>query len=387
MHLHKNKTRALLITHFAIRLDQGPAAPAFLHYLRKHTRKVAYIEHPFPYAPIQYSFLTIYENGEIKKSIKVSNIKGPAFLQFIYHFLLTHYFFLRAGPFFDVCISCESLSLISVMMYRKLGLIKRIIYNSMDYMEHRFKNALLNHIYHSIDRLACKTSDVNWVGTKQQIIARKNIGFNLKNYAKFEVIPNTYINEEIEILPAEKVNFYQLVFIGGVFKTIGLDLVINTLQRLVKKFPQIRLVIIGKGEYEIILKKLVKKLKLQKYVKFLGFIEKFKDATKIISSSSIGMATFLPEPDSLSYYSDPSKVRLYLACGLPVITTTVSTIGPLLIKKNAGIVIPYNENGLFRAISFMLSNQKRYVSFKKSAINLAKKFDLSFILDRAIRKL
>lgn len=386
MHLNKNKTKALLITHFAIRLDQGPAAPAFLHYLRKHTKKIAYIEHPFSYAPIQYSFLTIYEDDAIKKTNKVPNIKGPVFLQFIYHFLLTNYFLLQAGLFFDLCISCENLSLIAVMIYRKLGIVKKTVYNSMDYTENRFKNSLLNYIYHTIDKLACKTADVNWVGTKQQIEAREKSGFNLKNYAKFEIIPNGYINEEIQTSPAKDINFYQLVFIGGIFKTTGLDLIINILPKLLQKFPKIRLVIIGKGAHEAVLKKLVRKLKLQKYISFLGFIEKFKDVTQIISNSGIGIATFLPEPDSLSYYSDPSKIRLYLACGLPVITTTVTTIGPSLVKEKAGIVIPYDGKSLFNAVKLMLSSKKRYAAFKESAITLSKKYDLSFILDSALRK-
>lgn len=386
MHLHRNKTRTLLITHFAIRLDQGPAAPAFLHYLRKNTKEVVYIEHPFSYAPVQYSYLTIYENGVLKKMNKVPNIKGPDFLQFIYHFMLTNYFVLRAGPFFDLCISCENLSLIAITLYRKLGFIKKTVYNSMDYTEQRFKNPLLNYIYHSIDRLACKNSDVNWVGTKKQILARKLSGFNMKNYAGFEVVPNGYLNDQINSSPAKDINFYQLVFIGGVFKTTGLDLVINSLPLLIKKFPKIKLVIIGKGGHETVLKKLVKRLKLQKYVRFLGFIEKFDDAVKIISSSAIGMATFSPEQNSISFYSDPSKVRLYLACGLPVITTTVSTIGPSLQKYKAGLVIPYSEAELFKAVSLMLQNTDKYYLFKESAIALSKKYDLNYILDKALRK-
>lgn len=387
MRLYKDTTRALLLTHFAIRLDQGPAAPAFLHYLLKRTKKVVYIEHPFPYAPIQYSFLTIYEDGETKKAIKIPNIKGSSFLQFIYHFFLTHYFLLQSGFFYEICISCENLSLTSILIYRKLGFIKKIVYNSMDYMEQRFKNPILNYIYHLTDKLACKTSDVNWVGTKQQILARKSSGFNLKNYAKFKIIPNGYINEEIKISPDKEINFYQLVFIGGIFKTTGLELAINALQILVKKIPKIRLMIIGKGEYETVLKKLVRKLKLNRHVKFLGFIKKFRDATQIIAESSIGLATFLPDPDSLSYYSDPSKVRLYLACGLPVITTTVTTIAPSLVKKKAGIVIPYKEKEFAKAVTFLLSNKKRYSSFKKSAISLSKKYDINLILDNSLRKL
>lgn len=387
MHLHKDKTKALLITHFAIRLDQGPAAPAFLFYLLKRTKKVAYIEHPFSYAPIQYSFLTIYKNGEVKKVIKIPNIKGPAFLQFIYHFLLTHYFIMRAGILFDLCITCENLSQLAVLFYKKIGLIKKIAYNSMDYLDQRFPSPVLNYIYYTVDKIACKTSDVIWVGTEKQIKAREERGFNLKELARFEVLPNGYLNDQVATELIKETNLHQLVFIGGVFKTTGIDLVINTLPKLIKKFPKIRLVVIGKGEHEKVLQQLTTKLKLQKYVDFLGFVEKFKDATKILRSSGIGIATFAPEQNSLSYYSDPSKVRLYLACGLPVITTSVTTIGPSLVKKKAGIVIPYDEKALIKAVGEILSSKKGYHSFKKSATALSKKYDLNFILDNALRKL
>ncbi len=387
MNLYRNKTKALLITHFAIRLDQGPAAPAFLYYLRKRTKKVVYIEHPFPYAPIQYSFLTIYEDGEVKKAIRIHNIKGPSFLQFFYHFLLTHYFILRSGTSFDLCITCENLSQVAVLLYKKLGLIKKIAYNSMDYLDTRFPNPILNYIYYTFDKIACRTADVNWVGTNKQILAREKRGFELKNLARFEVLPNGYLNDQIGTEPVEEINPYQLVFIGGIFKTTGIDLAINTLPKLLKKFPKIRLVIIGKGEHEKVLQQLTEKLKLQKYVKFLGFVEKFKNATDILRSSGIGIATFAPEQNSLSYYSDPSKVRLYLACGLPVITTTVSTIGPSIKKKGAGVVISYDQEDFFKAVSKILNSKKGYGQFKQAAVSLAKIYDLNTILDKAIRNL
>lgn len=385
MKLERNNTTALVITHFAIRLDQGPAAPSFLHYLRKRAKRVVYIEHPFPHAPIQYSFMTIYANGGIIKSIKIPNIKGPSFLQFIYHFLLTHYFYLQSGLFFDICISCENLSLTSVMVYRKLGLIKRIVYNTMDYMEHRFKNPILNYVYHFIDRLACKNSDVIWVVTKKQIIQREKNKIDLKTCAPFIIVPIGYDMQEITTFSSNKINYYRLVFAGGLLEHAGPQLAIQAMPQLIKKFPKIKLTLIGSGNYEHKLKDLIKSLRISKNVEFLGFIKKYSQLIKILTSCSIGLAPYVPIPGSLSFYSDPSKIRLYLACGLPVITTHVTTIASEITKNNAGVVIEYNVNDLCKAVEILLKDKNRYAKFKQGTIKLSTKFDINHILNRAFR--
>ena len=77
----------------------------------------------------------------------------------------------------------------------------------------------------------------------------------------------------------EKANFPLLLYLGRLRKYKGVHDAIRAMKIIVKEVPDARLYIVGKGEYAPKLKALVKKLGLEEYVKFLGFVpveEKFK---------------------------------------------------------------------------------------------------------------
>ncbi len=387
MQIKKDSTKTLLLTHFVIRTNQGPAAPGILKYLLKRTDTVVYIEHPFPHAQIQYSFLSIFKRGTLVYQKKVANIKGPDWLQFIYHFLLSSYFIVRSFSRFDICIACENLSLISTLIFRKIGLINNLVYYSIDYTNKRFNNRIMNNLYYLIDKASCRYSDINWVVTKEQINARKANYGPLNQFSQFSIVPIGYDRSEIKPMPIDRINYFRIIFTGGLLEWAGLQLVIKSIPKLITKFSKIKLTIIGSGYYEKELKRLIKELNISNHVEFLGFIEDYYKLINIVARSSIGLAPYAPLKESVSYKSDPSKIKLYLICGLPVITTIVTTIASQISKTKSGIVIDYSEIDFVKAVEKILNSKKNYLKYKTNAIKLSKKYDLNFILDKAFKEI
>lgn len=358
-----------------------------INFLKEKIRRMIFIGNPFPTSTFKDTIMERYENGRLVKEEKVPTWKVPETLQYINHILITYWLLLKVGLRYDLCIAHENLSFFVLYPLRRLGIIKRIIYYSVDYTPKRFPNPLLNKIYHFLDRFACKHSDLNWVMVKEQITIRRKNGIAEKNSSPFTLVPVGYNFKLVTVKPAEKIDIYNIIFAGALLENAGPQLAIKALPLLLKKFPKIHYTIIGKGIFEKDLKTLVKKLGLENKVKFTGYIESFTDLVKTLSNASIGLAPFLPNPDSLSFYSDPSKIKLYLVSGLPVITTTVTTIAPFIKSSKAGIVIEYGEENLFQAISKMLSNINTYKLYKDSAIKLSKKYDIDNILTEAIKKI
>ncbi|OGE42644.1 hypothetical protein A3B45_00360 [Candidatus Daviesbacteria bacterium RIFCSPLOWO2_01_FULL_39_12] len=387
MKLNKAKTTILLVTHYMILTEDGEDTDQRIRsYLKDKVKRIVHITNPFPYIPDRDSHLIIYENGKKIQQFKVSVVKGPHWIQYLHHVLLIYYFLMKSGFSYDLCIAMENLSFMAIYPLRFLGFIKRVVYYSLDFVPTRFSNPLLNRFYHLIDRIACKLSDRNWVMVRKQMAARLKYGITANNSAPFSVVPNGYDIKKINVRLTDKIDLYNIVYAGGFREGTGVNLVIKTMPLLIKKFPNIRLTIIGTGQEEAKLKRLISDLKIGKHVNFLGYIASFWDLTDILATKSIGLAPYKPIPGSFSYFADPSKIKLYMASGLPVITTNVTTLSKVISKTKSGIVIDYSEESLYNALAAMLNNKTEYKLYKDAAIKLANRFDIGHILDFAIRK-
>ncbi len=388
MKLLQDKTCVLLINHYMTRAKGSEETDQrTLNFMLDKVSRIVHIAHPFPNSPFNETVVEFFEGGKLIKEERISIFKLPQILQYLIHFFLTWWIFLRIHYKFDLCITLENLSFINLFPLRMLRLIKRIVYYSVDFSPQRFQNPILNNAYHTLDKFACLHSDMNWMMVEEQIEARRiRDGKNMK-YSPFSLAPIGYKQALIKLKTIEEIDFYNLIFAGALLENSGPHLGIKALPQLIKIFPKIHYTIIGRGVFENELRNLVKILGLEKKVKFTGYIDSFGDLTETISKGSIGLAPFVPNPNSLSFYSDPSKIKLYLVSGLPVITTKVTTIAPLLEKAKAGLVIEYNERDLYKAVEYLLSDRKRYKSYKKAAVQLSQRYDIDNILTEAFKKI
>ncbi len=381
-------SQILIISHFAFKdEDKGAVFPQNIrNFLLKRIGKLTYIDHPFPEANFPASQITIYENSERVYQLTSPMLKLPTLFLFIYQFFLTIFFLIIKPVKYDLVIACDNLSFISTLIFRKLGLIKKLIYYTVDYSPKRFNNRFLNSLYQYMDRVACMISDKNWVTVKEMVTAKTQNGLDLKKCAPFQIVPIGFNKNDIALKPTTKVNRFNLVFAGVLYEKQGLQLVINSLPKLIKKFPRIKLTIIGDGPYKSDLKKIIEQKKLKSYVKFCGYINNHREVVKIILKNGIGLATYNPRLGDYSYYADPSKIKLYLLCGLPVITTEVPPIAKKIDKEKSGIVIDYSETDLINALEILFVS-KKYAKYRNNALKTAKSYDDNIILEKAFREL
>lgn len=389
MNLYQNKTSVLISTHFNYRTEQNEDTDSRVaNYLKDKVKKVILIAQPFPEYNHRFAYLSIFENGIKVKNEKFYIPKGPSILQFLYHILIVYYLlFFKTGVNFDLCIAMENLSFNILYPLRLTGFIKRLIYYSIDFVPQRFPNFLLNNIYHLMDKSGFKYADNTWVMTKEQFYNRSYFGINVLNSNLVTIVPIGYDTRKIKIKPIEKINFYNIVYAGALRESAGPQLAIKTMLLLIKKYPKIKLTIIGSGKDSDKLQKLIKNLKLSKFIDFRGYIANFYNLTDILAKKSMGLAPYKPIKKSFSYFSDPSKLKLYMCCGLPIITTDMTTMSNLISKTGSGLIIDYSEKSLANAISYLLDNKKRYQSYRNAAIKLSQQFDIKSILDNAIKKI
>lgn len=385
MKVYKNDN-ILILSHFSERSSSSGFPPEEIKdFFLNKVKSITYIEHPFPYAKDHRSSMSIYEDGVLKNQIFTPQFFGPETLFYVIDYFITFYFIIKAWRRFDLCVALDNLNTVSILPFRKIGVVKKLVFYAIDYTSQRFINKTLNCIYHFIDRVACYHADKIWVLSERMIDARKKDKVDIKRSAVSIVLPMGANLSRIKILPVEKINRHDIVFVGHLLEKQGVQIILEALSNIISKVPDLKFIIIGQGEYEQKLKLLTRKLKITDHVKFKGFVDSHKLVEKILCQSAIGVALYSPTPDNYTFYTDPGKPKLYIGCGLPIIITDVPKFAQVVQKRKAGIMVGYDVESLKNALIFLLTDDN-YKKYRSNAISLSKEYNTENLIKKALRK-
>lgn len=379
------KAKVLILSHGYRETEIGGGPPQDIRdYLKEGVEAIDYMVYPFPHANFHYVYFSRYKHGKLVRKIRSYQLIGPEWLQYIQHFFITFYFLLMARTKYDICFALDDLSFLSVYPFRLIKVVRSLIYYSIDYTPKRFKNSLMNYLYHLADKIACMNSDTNWVVSTHMVDARRDNSVRVEEASPFLEVPIGFRQKEIKIIPYSGIDRYHLMFVGILLEKQGLEIVLKAMPKIVERFPQARLTIIGTGEHEDNLKTLARELRITNVIKFLGFVEDHREVERLLTKAGVGLAPYKPIEGSFTYYADPGKIKLYLGCGLPVVTTSVPVVAKDLKEKKAGVVIGFTPNDFYKAIEELLEDTAKYKSFRANALKMSKDFDVDSILRSAI---
>jgi glycosyltransferase involved in cell wall biosynthesis len=254
---------------------------------------------------------------------------------------------------------------------KKLGIVKKTIFWVWDYYPLFHQSLIIataRWTYWQFDKLATKSNTLIFLNERIAQL-RKEVGELDKNI-HYKIIPiGTNIREGVRKLRISKSKMLNFVFMGVVKKSQGLDLLFNNSEELLKEFPKICIHVVGAGPDLNYFKKRAISSPLK--VIFHEYLEDEK-CDRILKKCDIGIATYIPGKDNVSYYGDPSKIKQYLSFGLPVITTDVFDFSREIKNSQAGIIINYdNPQELVKALRKIIT---KYTFYSNNAISLAKKY-------------
>ncbi len=375
--LEKNLNMIAIATHAALYNEgalHGPA-DAISEFLTAHNVSHLILYHPL--AGRYSSWLVQRQNGqEIRKSI------GPAWTgakRYPLDVLLTIKALWSSAPGVVICV--DPLNGIAGLVLKLFRRTRTVVYFSVDYAQQRFSNTLLNWIYHFCDRLCVRYADYCW-GVSRRIVAvrlRQGVtnerNIHIPNAPAFNRIPR----------PGTPHNPYELILVSDLQAGIAFRELFEALRELIPKYPQLSLTIIGGGEGEKEVRAEIVALQLEEKVHILGKLP-HRTVHEILGRAGIGIALYTDEAP-WRYYSDPMKVRDYLACGLPVILSGDLDLGEELVQAGAGIVVEPNTSSIVGVIETLLANHDQYKTYHKNALTLADRYDLDKILTVAFRNI
>lgn len=188
---------------------------------------------------------------------------------------------------------------------------------------------------------------------------------------RIELIPNGISLKSIENIKAVNEPI-DVIFAGRLIKEKGVHILIEALGLLNQKKPGIKCLIIGDGPEKEELKKLVTKKKLQKNVRFTGFLEDYNSLIAYVKSSKVFVLPSKREGFGI-------VVIEANACGIPVITTNhpQNAAKDLIVNNKNGFLFDMTPEDLAKKILIFLDNNNS----KDCCKDLAKKYDWQNIVN------
>lgn len=382
--------KIVIVSHRSLPL--GPAYELKNYLMEKKVLEVLYVTHPLFNMKEFYrntSEIQIHQKGKLVFQKKAFHWQLPDFMLYVKDFLYTLFWIIGRKKTYDLFIGLDPLNASSGIVLKKLRIIKKVVYYTIDYMTPRFKNKLLNSIYHRMDKFCVANADETWNVSGQMKTARENYN-NMKGeqYSKQYTVPVGVWTNKYKPLLLNKINKNKIVYIGSLRPIMGLELVIQSMPHILKKIPTVQLNIIGGGPEEERLKSMAALLKIDKQVVFHGWIKDRQMVGKLLSNAVIGLATFNEKirKDEVRN-ADPVKIKEYMAFGLPVITTKAINNYKDIIKSKSGFVVDYDPIKLADAVLLILKDEKLLKEYRDNARKYVRQFDYNRIFSQNLQRI
>lgn len=356
------------------------------YLIQKNVKELAYIGLPF--IDQRTTFFEIYKKKKKYFDKLFSRKFSFGFFDYILDFFTVFYLVFKQNKKYDFFFGVNGLNCLAGLFLKKMKKVNYVVFYAIDFVPIRFDNKILNYIFHRIEKICVRKSDLVW-NVSPRIAEGREHFLQIPNDPTHQiVVPIGIWNKNIKKRDFKDIKKHQLLFVGHLLEKQGVQLVLDAIQDIARRIPDFKFVIVGGGEYENELKEKIKKLQVEKYVYFVGWIRKREELDLMMSQSACAVATYKPEKEKLynfTYYADPTKLKDYLGAGLPIILTDVSYNALEIQKKKCGIIVDYETKSVEEAIVKLMGDSRKLQEYRKNAIDMANRYEWSNIFDQALK--
>lgn len=365
--------------------SSGTPDAELVRYLRGKAASVLDILHPFPDAvtiPLNSTATGYGPDGARTVSWRAPSFGRFALLSYLKDFILTLWYVMRSGRVYDLMVCADNLNTLAGLTLRALGRTKRVAYYVIDFTPVRFRNRLMNSLYQRINKLACYHADIIWNVSARMIGGREEIGIERDRSAPQLTVPLGCSYGDIRRRSSGEANPDEIVYFGSLREEHGPGLIIEALPEIVQRVPGVRVTFVGDGELRGVLERRAEELGVGGQVRFTGYVESGEEVYDILAASGLALATYPSGGDTYKTWSDPGKVKIYLASGLPILITDVPPIAREIERRGAGRIVDGYPSALAQAVADIATDREAYARMRENAIALGAEFDWDAIWKR-----
>ena len=346
-------------------------------YLRNYYKgDVLYLQHSLYKG--DGSIFNLYKNGTTKIICRYDFHKNsPNVLRYVIDLFFSIKLFLKSGKI-PVIIAVDPLNFLYAFFLKKIGRVKKIVFYTLDYGYKRFDNSVLNRVYHSLDRFAARRSDESWSSCKGIVDVRRKQGVE---ESRNIYIPNSPIFHGVTVKSMDEINRFSLVCVFSNYLQVDFKIIFDAMDVLLREFPDVRLKLIGRGDFRNKIEGLAGNKNILNNIEFLD-VHSHTEALNEVSRCAIGLEC---NTQTLAWneFREPIKIREYIAFGLPIISKPGHGLVDEIANEGIGFII-HNKDEFVQAARTFFSDADYYSRTREKVLELGKGYDKKRILDEVM---
>lgn len=359
--------------------DAPPAAAVRDFLLRHRAQRVTTIYHPLEPEDDPRHLITVYEPDEKARTRALRLPSRPPYTYALDPFI----------PIWpdqaDCWIGFNNLAAGRGLLQRSVGRAGSVVYWAVDFVPDRFGPGLLTRAYDTLDAFCCRRVDARFEVSRAALEARnERHGLSADEAAPAEVAPMGAWLARVPVAPEDAWSKRRVLFLGHLVPRQGVAMLLEALAVLRNRGVEFSAEIAGHGPLLDELEQRAAGLGLSGTVTFVGFIGDHRRLEEFVASGSVAVAPYDTAEDSFTRFADPSKVRAYMAGGLPVVLTDVPPNADELAAEGGAELVPYTPEGIADGIEQILTSPEEWRRRREAGLAYARRFDWEEIVGRAL---
>jgi glycosyltransferase involved in cell wall biosynthesis len=358
-----------------------PAAGVLEYLLAQDARRVTAVSHPLNAEDGDRHEITTYEPG---RDPRRRGFRLPARPPYTYPLDVV---VPPRLPRADVWVAFNNLLCARGLLERRMGRVGQVLYWAVDFVPDRFgKGSPLTRAYDALDVLCCRDVDLRVELSRQALAGRDaRLRLGAEEGAPRAIAPVGAWIDRVPVVPEDGWRSRRVVFIGHLVERMGGDTVIEAMAVLAERGIDVTADIAGHGPMEQQLRDRSARLGLDDRVRFHGFISDHRRLEHLLSEAAVALAPYSTRVESFTRYADPSKLKSYLAAGLPILLTDVPPNAHDLVAHAGAQLIADDPVALADAIEHTLADPAGWRRRRLQARRYARQFDWSSIVGGVLK--
>lgn len=273
---------------------------------------------------------------------------------------------------------------------RRVGRAGTVVYYAVDFVPDRFgAGTTMTRAYDRLDAWVCRHAD-HWIDLSPPALEGRAARHGLApgvDAAPAQVVPVGVWLDRIPQVPEDGWRNRRVAFLGHLVPRQGVAALVRAIAVLRRRGDDVGLDIAGHGPQEPELRALAAELGVGDLVVFHGFISDHREVEAFLTGAAVAAAPYEASGDSFTRFADPSKLKSYLAAGLPIVMTDVPHNAGELGARAGAEVVADDPEAIAAGIARCLSSPEDWNARRSAALAYARGFDWNTVLSAALARM
>ncbi len=309
----------------------------------------------------------------------------PDPLVYLKELCVTCWAVIRTRQIWDRFIGADVLCALFGLALRGLGRVTHVTLWNVDFVpEGRFASRWKNLVYRWLTLYCSRRVDEVWditdrlSGERERLLRLGSSQLRVRR-----VVQNGVWIQDCPQYMATECELSTVVYLGHLTEQQGVHLVLMAIPLVVNTLPDFQFRVIGSGAFENRLRELSTHLGIEQHVSFLGQIRHGPELNRLVARAGAGVAPYVRRLHKHAAFGDPSKVKTYLGCGVPVLVTEVPWIAQEIRAYECGEVISERPDEIGQALVRVLGSAQTNQLLRDRARRLGATFDYNRIFSQS----